>query len=236
MEEIRINKYLASLGVASRREIDRYIEEGRVSVNGVKINQGVKVTAKDKILIDGKPVKVEKTKKVYYMLNKPSGVLSTAKDDRGRKTVVDIVKSSERIFPIGRLDMDTEGLILLTNDGELFNRLMHPKAEIYKEYNVVAKYEIKDKDIHQLKIGVKLEDGKTLPARVRILKRDGGKTYLKIAIREGRNRQIRRMLEAIGHPVVSLTREKIADLELGQLKVGEYRELTPKEVRYLYSL
>lgn len=238
MEEMRINKYLASLGVASRREIDRYIEEGRISVNGKVITQGVKVTDKDKILLNGKPVKQEKTKKVYYLLNKPSGVLSTAKDDRGRKTVVDLIKANERVFPIGRLDYETEGLIILTNDGELFNRLMHPKSEIYKEYTVVAKYDIKDADIHQLKIGVKLEDGKTLPARVRIVKRDGnhGRTELKIAIREGKNRQIRRMMEAIGHPVVSLRRDKVADLELGKLKTGEYRELTYKEVKYLYSL
>ena len=134
MEEIRINKYLASLGVGSRRDIDRLIEEGKIKVNGVVISAGVKVTDEDTIEVKGKKISEELEKKVYYMLNKPLEVLSSSKDDRGRKTVVDLIKCKERIFPIGRLDYNTTGLIILTNDGELFNRVIHPRSEVYKEY------------------------------------------------------------------------------------------------------
>ena len=228
MEEIRINKYLASLGVGSRREIDKLIEEGKIRVNGEVISAGVKVTDKDIIEVKGKKISKDIEKKVYYMLNKPLEVLSSAKDDRGRKTVVDIVKCKERIFPIGRLDYNTTGLILLTNDGELFNRVIHPRSEVYKEYYVKVLGEIKDR--------VELEDGITLPAYVKLISRERGKSELMVSIREGRNRQVRRMLEAVNTPVLVLRRERIGKLSLGKLKVGEYRELTESEVKYLYSL
>ncbi len=236
IEEIRINKYLASLGVGSRREIDRLIEEGKIKVNGEIISAGIKVTEEDEIEVKGK--KIEKTgeKKVYYMLNKPLEILSSAKDDRGRKTVVDLIKCKERIFPIGRLDYNTTGLILLTNDGELFNRVIHPRSEIYKEYYVKVLGEIKESSIKKLENGVELEDGKTLPAYVKVLSKERGKSELLISIREGRNRQVRRMLDAVNHPVVILRRERIGKLALGKLRVGEYRELTAEEVKYLYSL
>ena len=230
MEEIRINKYLASLGVGSRREIDKLIEEGKIRVNGEVISAGVKVTDKDIIEVKGKKISKDMEKKVYYMLNKPLEVLSSAKDDRGRKTVVDIVKCKERIFPIGRLDYNTTGLILLTNDGELFNRVIHPRSEVYKEYYVKVLGEIKDSSIK------KLEDGITLPAYVKLISRERGKSELIVSIREGRNRQVRRMLEAVNTPVLVLRRERIGKLSLGKLKVGEYRELTDSEVKYLYSL
>lgn len=236
IEEIRINKYLASLGVGSRREIDRLIEEGKIKVNGEIISAGIKVTEEDEIEVKGK--KIEKTgeKKVYYMLNKPLEILSSAKDDRGRKTVVDLIRCKERIFPIGRLDYNTTGLILLTNDGELFNRVIHPRSEIYKEYYVKVLGEIKESSIKKLENGVELEDGKTLPAYVKVLSKERGKSELLISIREGRNRQVRRMLDAVNHPVVILRRERIGKLALGKLRVGEYRELTTEEVKYLYSL
>lgn len=236
IEEIRINKYLASLGVGSRREIDRLIEEGKIKVNGEIISAGIKVTEEDEIEVKGK--KIEKTgeKKVYYMLNKPLEILSSAKDDRGRKTVVDLIRCKERIFPIGRLDYNTTGLILLTNDGELFNRVIHPRSEIYKEYYVKVLGEIKESSIKKLENGVELEDGKTLPAYVKVLSKERGKSELLISIREGRNRQVRRMLDAVNHPVVILRRERIGKLALGKLRVGEYRELTVEEVKYLYSL
>ncbi len=236
IEEIRINKYLASLGVGSRREIDRLIEEGKIKVNGEIISAGIKVTEEDEIEVRGK--KIEKTgeKKVYYMLNKPLEILSSAKDDRGRKTVVDLIRCKERIFPIGRLDYNTTGLILLTNDGELFNRVIHPRSEIYKEYYVKVLGEIKESSIKKLENGVELEDGKTLPAYVKVLSKERGKSELLISIREGRNRQVRRMLDAVNHPVVILRRERIGKLALGKLRVGEYRELTAEEVKYLYSL
>lgn len=236
MEEMRINKYLASIGIASRREIDRLIDEGAIKVNGEKATAGIKVSDKDEIYIKGKKVNKSAEIKVYYLLNKPLEVLSSVKDDRGRKTVVDLIKCKERIFPIGRLDYNTSGLMILTNDGELFNRIIHPKAEIYKEYRAKVFGEIKDESITKLKNGVKLEDGMTLPAYVTLLKREKGKSELLISIREGRNRQVRRMLDAVNHPVITLKREKIGKLSLGNLKLGEYRELTTEEVNYLYSL
>ncbi|WP_294704846.1 pseudouridine synthase [uncultured Fusobacterium sp.] len=233
---MRINKYLASLGIGSRREIDKLIEEGKIKVNGEVISAGIKVTDNDTIEVKGKKITKETEKKVYYMLNKPLEVLSSAKDDRGRKTVVDIIKCKERIFPIGRLDYNTTGLILLTNDGELFNRVIHPRSEVYKEYYVKVLGEIKDSSIKTLEDGVELEDGVTLPAYVKVLSRERGKSELIISIREGRNRQVRRMMDAVKHPVVILRRERIGKLSLGKLKIGEYRELTESEVKYLYSL
>ena len=236
MEEIRINKYLASLGVGSRREIDRLIEERKIKVNGEVISAGVKVSERDIIEVNGKKISKDMEKKVYYMLNKPLEVLSSVKDDRGRKTVVDIIKCKERIFPIGRLDYNTTGLILLTNDGELFNRVIHPRSEVYKEYYVKVLGEIKDSSIKKLEDGVELEEGVTLPAYVNLISRERGKSELMISIREGRNRQVRRMLDAVNHPVTVLRRERIGKLSLGKLKVGEYRELTESEIKYLYSL
>lgn len=236
MEEIRINKYLASLGIGSRREIDKLIEEGKIKVNGVIITAGVKVTDEDEIIVKGKKIDRSVEKKVYFMLNKPLEVLSSVKDDRGRKTVVDLIKCRERIFPIGRLDYNTTGLILLTNDGELFNRVIHPRSEIYKEYYVKVFGEIKDSSIEKLETGVELEDGITLPAYVKVLSREKGKSELLISIREGRNRQVRRMLDAVKHPVIVLRRERIGKLSLGKLKIGQYRELTEDEIKYLYSL
>lgn len=236
MEKIRINKYLASLGIGSRREIDRLIEEGKIRVNGIKIDAGVKVDESDEIEVNGKVISKKEEKKVYYLLNKPLEVLSSVKDDRGRKTVVDVVRCRERIFPIGRLDYNTTGLIILTNDGELFNRVIHPRSEVYKEYYVKVLGEIKDSSIEKLEKGVELEDGVTLPAYVKLISRERGKSELFISIREGRNRQVRRMLDAVNHPVILLRRERIGKLSLGKLKVGEYRELTQSEIKYLYSL
>lgn len=236
MEEIRINKYLASLGVGSRREIDRLIEEGKIKVNGKIISAGVKVTEKDVIEVKGKKISKGAEKKVYYMLNKPLEVLSSAKDDRGRKTVVDLIRCKERIFPIGRLDYNTTGLILLTNDGELFNRVIHPRSEVYKEYYVKVLGEIKESSIKKLEEGVELDDGVTLPAYVKLISKEKGKSELMISIREGRNRQVRRMMEAVNTPVLVLRRERIGKISLGKLRIGEYRELTESEIKYLYSL
>ena len=234
---MRINKFLSSLGIASRRAIDKYIEEGRIKVNGVIASTGIDVTEEDEIYIDNK--KIEKNRieeKVYFMLNKPLEVLSASSDDRGRKTVVDLIKTDKRIFPIGRLDYMTSGLILLTNDGELFNRLVHPKSEIYKKYYIKVFGEVKKEEIEELKKGVLLEDGKTLPAKVSGIKYDKNKTSMYISIREGRNRQIRRMIEKFGYKVLMLRREKIGELSLGDLKEGKYRELTKEEIEYLYSV
>ena len=236
MEEMRINKYLASLGIGSRRAIDKMIDDGKIRVNGEVISAGVKVTDDDLIEIDGKKISKEAEKKVYYLLNKPLEVLSSAKDDRGRKTVVDLIRCKERIFPVGRLDYNTTGLIILTNDGELFNKVIHPRAELYKQYYVKVLGEIKDSSLEMLRNGVKLEDGMTLPAIVKLIKREKGKSEVEISIREGRNRQVRRMFDSVNHPVITLKREKIGKISIGKLKLGEYRELTKEEINYLYSL
>ena len=234
---MRINKFLSSLGIASRRAIDKYIEEGRIKVNGVIASTGIDVTEDDEIYIDNKKIETKRSEeKVYFMLNKPLEVLSASSDDRGRKTVVDLIKTDKRIFPIGRLDYMTSGLILLTNDGELFNRLVHPKSEIYKKYYIKVFGEVKKEEIEELKKGVLLEDGKTLPAKVSGIKYDKNKTSMYISIREGRNRQIRRMIEKFGYKVLMLRREKIGELSLGDLKEGKYRELTREEIEYLYSV
>ena len=221
---MRINKFLSSLGVASRRAIDKYIEEGRIKVNGAVASTGIDITEDDEIYIDNKKIETKRIEeKVYFMLNKPLEVLSASSDDRGRKTVVDLIKTDKRIFPIGRLDYMTSGLILLTNDGELFNRLVHPKSEIYKKYYIKVFGEVKKEEIEELKKGVLLEDGKTLPAKVSGIKYDKNKTSMYISIREGRNRQIRRMIEKLGYKVLMLRREKIGELSLGDLKEGKYR-------------
>ena len=234
---MRINKFLSSLGIASRRAIDKYIEEGRIKVNGVIASTGIDVTEEDEIYIDNKKIETNRIEeKVYFMLNKPLEVLSASSDDRGRKTVVDLIKTDKRIFPIGRLDYMTSGLILLTNDGELFNRLVHPKSEIYKKYYIKVFGEVKKEEIEELKKGILLEDGKTLPAKVSGIKYDKNKTSMYISIREGRNRQIRRMIEKFGYKVLMLRREKIGELSLGDLPEGKYRELTKQEVEYLYSI
>ncbi len=233
MEE-RLQKFLARAGVASRRSAEKLITEGKIRVNGVIIKElGTKVDPfKDKISYNGKMVKLER-KKVYYMLNKPKGYISTVKDDKGRKTVVDILSDvEERIFPIGRLDYNTEGLLLLTNDGDFMNKLLHPKYEIGKTY--VAKIDgiINLDDLHKLADGVKLEDGKTAPADVYLdsINKTLKESRVEITIYEGKNRQVRRMFKALGYEVKALKRIAFAGLTLNKLKRGEYRRLTENEL------
>ncbi len=236
MEKIRINKFLAELGVGSRRAIDKMIEEKKIKVNGVLAESGIKVDKTDNIVVNGRPLNFEKKKKVYFMLNKPKRVLSTAKDERGRKTVVDLIDTKERIFPIGRLDYDTEGLIILTNDGEVFNKVIHPRTEVYKTYLVEARGNINMSTLNKLKRGIMLDDKITLPAKAKIILADEKHTVLHFAIKEGRNRQVRRMFESVGHNVINLKRIMLGELNLDGLEIGEYRPLTKKEINYLYSL
>lgn len=236
MEKIRVNKYLASVGIGSRREIDKMVEEQRIKVNGKFPNAGDKINKKDKIEIDGNPINSTTEKKVYYVLNKPKKVISAVKDDRGRRTVLDFIKTKERIYPVGRLDYDTEGMIILTNDGDMYNKVIHPKGEVYKKYQIQAAGIIKKIDLGRLKAGIKLDDGLTLPAKVRFLREEGSTTWLTVSIREGRNRQVRRMLDAIGHRVISLTRVKIGTIPMGDLESGKYRQLTKDEVKYLKNV
>ena len=236
MEKIRINKYLANKGVASRREIDRLIEEKLIKVNGNLATSGEKVSDEDEIEIRGVKLEKKTEKKVYFLLNKPLQVISASSDDRGRTTVVDLIDTDERIYPVGRLDYETEGAIILTNDGELFNKIIHPRTEVYKEYFATVKGFLEDSELKSLESGVELEDGITLPALVTLLNRDKNQSKVLISIREGRNRRVRRMFDAVNHRVLKLKREKIGDIGIGNLKAGEYRKLNEREIAYLYSL
>ncbi|MGF6906703.1 pseudouridine synthase [Fusobacterium sp. PH5-44] len=236
MEKVRLNKYLSSLGIGSRREIDSLVKNGKIFVNGEMPEVGIKVDDNDEVIVNGKKISNKKLEKVYYLLNKPLDVLSSVKDDRGRKTVVELIETKERIFPIGRLDYKTTGLLILTNDGDLFNRLIHPRSEIYKKYILETSGFINEEKKYALENGISLDDGMTLPAKVNILMASQQKSLLEIFIREGRNRQVRRMMEALGNRVINLKRESLGELSIGNLKEGEYRKLTEKEIRYLYSL
>lgn len=239
-EIVRLQKYIAMSGYASRRAAETLIEEGRVSVNGKKITeQGVKIEiGADNVSIDGKPIKI-KNKKYYIMLNKPVGYVSTAKDQFDRPTVVDIIKKDlddVRIFPVGRLDYDTEGLLLLTNDGDFTYRVTHPKFHMDKTYIVTIKGGITISGINKIRRGVYIDDDfKTSPAEAEILDAVDGHTFIKITIHEGKNRQIRKMFDAVGCKVVGLKRIKIGTVELGNLPLGRWRHLTSHEVSYLMN-
>lgn len=236
MEE-RLQKYMASCGVASRRKCEEFILEGRVKINGVVVNELGRKVLVDKDIVEFDGVKINKEdEKVYYILNKPTGVITSASDERGRKTVIDIVKSKERIFPIGRLDYNTLGLLLLTNDGEIFNKIMHPRVELFKTYIADVKGYITDKEVEQLKNGIDIGGYVTAKAKVFIQKRDDNRSTIRISISEGKNRQIRRMCSKINHDVINLKRISIGDIKLGQLKIGEYRKLNTKELNFLFRL
>lgn len=227
MEEMRLQKFLAHSGVASRRSAEQIIASGVVFVNGKRVTDpAVKVTERDKVTVNGKTVRPTKTK-TYIILNKPTGVLSSVSDDRGRKCVVDLVDTEARIYPVGRLDYDTQGLIILTDDGELMQYLTHPSHEIWKTYEATIKGEIEEDELKQLREGVDLgeEDGRTLPAKADVVRFSGRNAVVSVKIREGKNRQVRRMLEAVGHPVLKLKRVALGGLELGNLKPGAYRNM-----------
>jgi 23S rRNA pseudouridine2605 synthase len=226
----RLQKVLAALGWGSRRACEELIAAGRVTVNGAPAVLGRRVDPeRDLIEVDGAPVGA-RPGLVHYLLNKPAGVVSTAKDPQGRRTVVDLVPAEPRVFPVGRLDADTEGLLLLTNDGELANRVAHPRHGVAKEYlTIVSGGAVSPAAIRRLREGVQLEDGPTAPAKVS--QPEPG--VLRITIHEGRNRQVRRMCEAVGHPVTRLVRTRIGPLRDHRLAPGTWRLLTQDEVRQL---
>lgn len=235
---IRLQKYLASAGVASRRASEKLIEEGRVSVNDVIVTAlGTSVDPdKDVIRFDGNVVKAASTH-VYYLLNKPKGYVTTAKDQFNRPTVTDLLKEvKERVYPVGRLDYNTTGLLILTNDGDLTLKLTHPKHEIFKTYVATAEGSISEGALNTLRNGVMLEDFKTSPAEVKLIKRENELSLVEISIREGKYRQVRRMFEAVGFPVVELSRVKIGEITLSGLREGAYRPLTEQEVTYLKEM
>ncbi len=227
----RLQKVLARAGIGSRRVCEILIEAGRVRVNGSVAILGRRVDPNsDLIMIDGKPVGVREGL-VYYLLNKPIGVVTTADDPQGRETVIDLVPAEPRVYPVGRLDVDTEGLLILTNDGELAHRIMHPSFGVQKEYLAEVRGEVTAASIRLLREGVQLDDGLTSPAEVSLL----SPNLVRIAIHEGRNRQVRRMLEAVGHPVVRLARTRIHRLADRSLPPGRWRHLEKDEVRMLES-
>ncbi len=238
-EIVRLQKYIAMSGAASRRGAEALIEEGRVKVNGSVVKeQGIKVEiGADKVSLDGEELKV-KNKNYYIMLNKPVGYVTTVSDQFDRPTVIDLVKTDlkdVRLFPVGRLDYDTEGLLLLTNDGDFTYKVTHPKFNTDKTYIAKLKGGITIKGLNRLRHGVKIDDYTTSPAELTILDAAEGYVYVEITIHEGKNRQVRKMFEAVGSKVVALQRTKIGTVELGNLPLGRWRHLTSHEINYLMN-
>lgn len=226
---------MSAAGVCSRREAEVLISEGRVRVNGVVVSElGAKADPeKDVVKVGGKVVR-PRAEKIYLLMNKPKRCITSLKDPQGRKTVIDFLPGElKRVYPVGRLDYDTEGLLLLTSDGEFANAVMHPAAKVPKTYEVKLRGIMSDADIERMASGVRLDDGMTAPARVRKMKLTETNSWLEITIHEGRYRQIRRMCETLGHDVLKLRRTKVGPLDLKGVPIGRFRELTPGEVRAL---
>ena len=224
---MRLNAYLARAGVASRRRADELIKAGRVVVNGEPGQLNTFVGAKDTVEVDGRAVALQRL--AYLLLHKPTGVVTTARDPRGRPTVVELVPAKPRVVPVGRLDADTTGALLLTNDGELAHRLAHPRYEVEKVYEAEVDGRPGRGALQSLRQGIELEDGRTAPAQAELL----GPTLVRLSIHEGRKHQVKRMLEAVGHPVRRLHRSAYGGLSLAGLAAGEWRELSPEEVESL---
>ncbi len=235
-ELVRLQKMLADCGVASRRKSEELIRNGQVKVNGRVAEIGDKVDPyADKVYVKGKRVTAAaKPKHRYIMLNKPRGYVTTMSDERGRKCIAELIEDiEERVYPIGRLDKDSEGMLLLTNDGEFANHIMHPKKHINKVYRVTVRPSINEEQVEKLQTGIVLDGRKTAPAQVRVVTKQEGRVVLEIVLREGRNRQIRRMCEAVGLEVARLKRTAVGTVKLGGLKQGMYRDLSPDEVKRL---
>ena len=228
----RLHKVIASKGYCSRRKAEELILEGRVKVNNKQVKElGFKVDDNDVIKIDNKILKNEE--KVYFILNKPKNIISSAKDEKGRITVVDLIDTKERIYPIGRLDFDSSGLLLLTNDGELTQALLHPSKEIEKVYEVLIDKILNEKEIKELEKGIKIENYLTAPCKIKIIKNTNNSSLLRITIHEGKNRQVRKMMKYFNANVLRLHRIKEANISLGNLKSGEYRKLKEFEIKRL---
>ncbi len=234
---MRINKFLAEKGLASRRHADEMIAAGRVQINGKTAVLGADVEEGDEVLLDGQAVIVSEKKEEYYIMNKPKGVVCTASDDRGRKTVMDLLPENiGRVFPVGRLDYATEGLLILTNDGDLAFRLTHPSTEIPKTYMAKIEGTLTEKDLNPIRSGVELDGVLTKKCRAHIVETNKNYTKVEITIKEGKNRQVRRMFEAIGKNVELLRRVSIGQLRLKGLDRGQVRPLTEQEISYLKGL
>lgn len=232
---MRINKYLAQCGVASRRECDRLITEGKVTVNGRPAGLGDDVNDGDNIKVEGRPVTVKKNE--YYLLHKPKGYLCTVSDDKGRKTVMDILGDGVgRVYPVGRLDYDSEGLLILTTDGELAQHLTHPSNEVPKTYLVKVEGRLTEADLNPIRSGIEIDGYVTKKCRAHIVETNKEYTKVELVLREGKNREIRKMFAAIGREVTLLKRTKVGELTLRGLDRGAFRKLTPAEVEYLKSI
>ena len=234
---MRLNKFIAEHGIASRRKADVLIEEGKVRINGAVMRTlGYDVQEGDKVIVNGIPLG-DSAKRVYYLLNKPRGYITSMEDPQGRPIVIDLMTDvAERVFPVGRLDYDTSGLLILTNDGELSQRLMHPKHEIEKSYQALIKGRISDEKIRRLEKGVDIGGYLTKPAKLRVLQDKENSSLLEITIKEGRNRQVRKMFKAVGYPVIELKRISIGEIRLGRLLEGHYRKLSAQELAYIKNL
>ena len=234
---MRINKFLAEKGLASRRHADEMITAGRVKINGIVATLGMNVEETDEVLVDGQMVSCEEKQEKFYIMNKPKGVICTVADDRGRKTVMDLLpENAGRVFPVGRLDYETEGLLILTNDGETAYRLTHPMNEIPKTYMAKIEGTMTEKDLNRIRSGIELDGVITKKCKAHIVETNKAYTKVHITITEGRNRQVRRMFEAIGRTVQFLKRVSIGKLKLAGLNRGEVRPLTEEEIAYLKGL
>ncbi len=232
----RLQKYLSSCGIASRRKSEELILAGKVKVNGKVVTElGTKVSEKDEVEVEN--MEVYRKEKEYYLLYKPEKTICSVSDEKGRTTVVDLIETDEKIFPVGRLDYDTTGLLLLTNDGELTNKLTHPKGFVEKTYIAKVSGIVTGKEIHELEEGIELDGVKTKKARAKLKKVDkkNNKSYVELTITEGRNHQVKNMFAALGHKVLKLKRISYAFFDLEGMKIGEYRPLTTKEVKQLYN-
>lgn len=233
----RLQKTIANSGFTSRRKAEELIQKGKVKVNGQTITElGYKVSETDTIEIDNKPLKKEN--KEYYLLYKPKGCISSVSDEHNRLTVVDLIPTKSRIYPVGRLDFDTTGIILLTNDGELANILMHPKNEVEKTYLAKVEGILDREELQKLKAGINIDNRKTIPKRIKLRKKNENKntSTIEITIVEGRNHIVKKIFASLNHPIIELKRETYAFLNLEGLKKGEARKLTIKEVKKLYAL
>ena len=235
-EPIRLQKFISQCGIASRRKAEEMILNGSVKVNGKTAVLGDKVTAEDKVFLKGKRIVMPKTKFRYIMLNKPRGFITTMNDDRGRKCVAQLVSNvGERVYPIGRLDKDSEGMLVFTNDGEFANKVMHPRNGVYKIYRVTVRPTIDEEQLIKLETGVEIDGKKTAPAIVHVIHKEQGRVVLEMILQEGKNREIRKMCEAVGLEVARLKRTQIGGVKMGMLKQGDWRDLTENEVKKLLS-
>lgn len=235
-EPIRLQKLISQCGIASRRKAEELILRGELKVNGSVAKLGDKVLPNDKIYVRGKRIAVPKSPHRYIMLNKPRGFITTMNDERGRKCVAELVQDvGERVYPVGRLDKESEGMLILTNDGDFANKIMHPKNCIYKIYRVTVRPSINEEQLIKLETGVEIDGRKTAPAQVHVLHKEQNRVVLEIILHEGKNREIRKMCDAVGLEVARLKRTQIGGVKMGMLKQGSWRDLTNIEVKKLLS-